>query len=197
MKGYASMTRRFFILCPLALAFFLIAFPHVINASDGIGDAGQPGEYLYYGTNVRSLALGRTYVAFAGDAASVFSNPAGLLGGNRAWNAYFMHYNPFHISRYNALALSFARPDTVSSGLRGFFFGPDAAWGIGAVELRSDDYEYRTGGDRFDGTTFGMYQQAFYASFARRRMIRLGGGNFACKVDAGVSIKATRQGFSD
>lgn len=39
---------------------------------------GQPGAFLSYGTNARSIGLGRAFIAIADDASSVLINPAGM-----------------------------------------------------------------------------------------------------------------------
>jgi len=179
----------------IAVLIGIIATPPALHAGDGFGDAGQPGEYLYYGTSVRSMAMGRTYVGLADDAAALFHNPAGLMNVSRLWDGYLMHFKPLYGTRYNAFAVTYAGPDTLLTGYRGFLFGPNSAWGIGGVYLSSDDYQYRTDNDIYEGD-FGLYQQALFASFARRQVISIGGGDFAMKVDAGAGLKITRQGFS-
>jgi len=40
---------------------------------------GQPGGFLSYGTNARSIGLGRAFLAIANDASAVIINPAGMI----------------------------------------------------------------------------------------------------------------------
>jgi len=190
---------RFMKTVSLLTAAYLLMTPVVPWAGDGSGDAGQPGEYLFYGTSVRSLGLGRTYVALADNAAAVFHNPAGLLETEKVWDFYFMHFDPFYASRYNAVAAAYSRPDRASpGGLRGFFLGPHSALGLGYIDHGSGDYEFRGASDQFYGT-FGLRQSALYAAFARRDMLSIGhiGNGFVCKIDYGVAFKMTRQEFAD
>jgi hypothetical protein len=173
----------------LAAALLAVMMPSWSAADAGCGDAGQPGEFLSYGTSVRSLGMGRTAVALIDDAGSIFHNPAGLMRMDRQWNAYLMHFDPFYASRYNAFAVAVSRPDKGTDGIGRFFLGSHSALGIGLVELRSDDYDYRDAADSLMGT-FGIYQQAFLAAFARRTVTTWG------IFDYGADFKVIRQGIS-
>lgn len=175
---------------PLLIAIcVLMIIPAAVWAGDGKGDAGQPGEFLYYGTGIRSLGLGHACVALTDDAGSIFFNPAGLMQIERVWDIRLMHFNPFNMSRYNSFAAAYSNPRNSGNGLYDFFLGPHSALSIGFVEMASGDYEFRDMQDQFYGT-FGVYQQALLTSFARREIFSW------CKLDYGVGFKIVRQGFS-
>ena len=116
----------------------IIAFSATVSA--GGGEAGEAGEFLRYGANVRSLGMGRAYVAMADDASALYYNPAGLMRLPRGYSVYGMHFKPLYESDYNFVSFAISRPDPNATGLKGFFFGPRSAWGGSIVHLASDVY---------------------------------------------------------
>jgi tetratricopeptide (TPR) repeat protein len=173
-----------------ALVFVaLSAVTAQLPANTGNGNAGQPGEFLYYGPSVRSLALGRAYVGLADDASSIFYNPAGLMRMSRRLDVYLMHSDPLHASRYNVLSVGFSRLKDVHGWLGDLFIGPDAAIGLGAILSRADGFEHRTRDDLYLEESFGIYQQAYFLALAHRFSGKLG------VLDLGGSMKLIRQGI--
>ncbi len=73
------------------------------------GEAGQVDEFLRYGANVRSLGMGRAYVALADDASALYYNPAGLIRLRRGLSVYGMHSKPFYESDYNFVSFAVSR----------------------------------------------------------------------------------------
>ena len=165
----------------------------VVVADDNInekGEAVQPGSWLYYGASVRSLALGRAYVAAADDAGSIFYNPAGLMREYRAWDIYGMHANPFYASRYNAFAVVWSRPEAYQNGAGGFLLGANSALGFGFIETRSGDFQHRSASDQLmDDSIFSIYHQAAFLTWASRWAGTMG------IADAGIGLKVIRQGL--
>lgn len=160
-------------------------------AADDDGVAGQPDEFLRYGINVRSLGMGRAYVALADDASALYYNPAGLMRLDRKYSFYGSHFSPFYESRFSSASFAFSRADQNATGLRGFFFGPRAAWGLSFINLASDGYELRDDDDNLVDDDFGLYQWAFMLGFARETVGTAGILHY------GATFKVIRQGVSD
>lgn len=131
------------------------------------GEAGEADEFLNYGSNVRSLGMGRAFVALADDASALYYNPAGLMRLKRGYSLYGMHFRPFYESDYSFVSLAINRPDPTATGLKSIFFGPRSAWGFSFVHQGSDGYEQRDEYDNLLDENFGLYQQAFMLAFAR------------------------------
>ena len=142
----------------------------LVSAATGAaaeGEAGQVDEFLRYGADVRSMGMGRANVALADDASAIYYNPAGLLRIRRGYSLYAMHFNPFCESHFNFVSLATARPEPRATGLRGFFFGPGAAYGVSFVHLGSDGYQQRDHVDNLLVEDFGLNQWALLFAFAR------------------------------
>ncbi|MDD4527688.1 MAG: hypothetical protein PHF25_06620 [Candidatus Margulisbacteria bacterium] len=60
------------------LIFKLFLVSAVISVALALS-GGQPGGFLSYGTNARSIGLGRAFLAIADDASAVMINPAGMI----------------------------------------------------------------------------------------------------------------------
>ena len=154
----------------------------------GDAEGGQAGEFLRYGADVRSLGMGRAYVALADDASALYYNPSGLMGLKRGYSFYAMHFKPLYESNYNFFSFALSRVDPNATGLTDFFFGPKAAWGFSIIHMGSDGYELRDGNDVLQGE-FDIYQQAFMLAFAREASGTAGILNY------GVTFKLVRQGL--
>ncbi len=152
---------------PAILLMLVLCVAPAVFAGDGDGDGGQIGEFLRYGAGVRSLGMGRANVAAADDAAGIYYNSAGLTRLSTKYSYYFMRFAPLSESEYLFFSAALARPDSKAVGLKGFFFGPEAAWGIAAVHMNTGGFEYRDADDRLLDSDFSMYQQAAMISFAR------------------------------
>ncbi len=167
----------------------MMASPATVAAAEG--EAGQVDEFLRYGANVRSLGMGRAYVALADDASALYYNPAGLIRLRRGLSVYGMHFKPFYESDYNFVSFAVSRPDSSATGLRDFFFGSSSAWGAAFVHLGSDGYEQRDDEDNLVDEDFGLYQQAFMLAFAREY------AGSAGILGYGATFKVVRHGVSN
>ncbi|MCK4626601.1 MAG: hypothetical protein KAV00_14885 [Phycisphaerae bacterium] len=154
------------------------------------GEAGQADEFLRYGADVRSLGMGRAYVALADEASALYYNPAGLLRLKRGLSLYGMHFKPLYESNYNFFSFAVSRPNPNATGLRGFFFGPRSAWGLSFVRLGSGGYEQRDDDDNLDDENFELYQWALMLGFAREE------AGTAGILSYGTTFKVVRQGVS-
>lgn len=185
MKPRLSQTRRLFL---SALSILVIC---AVPAFAGEGDGGQAGEFLRYGASVRSLGMGRAYVAAANDGSAMYYNPAGLTRLSNKYSVYFMGFKPLMESNYYFFSAALARPDSMAVGLKGFFFGPEAAWGFAAVHMKTGGFEYRDANDRLLDSDFSMYQQAGMLSFAREFSGTQG------ILGIGLNLKVVRQGVGN
>ena len=167
----------------------MMASSATAGAADG--EAGQADEFLRYGANVRSLGMGRAYVALADDASALYYNPAGLLRLRRGYSVYGMHFKPFYESDYNFVSLAVSRPDPNATGLKNFFFGSSSAWGASFVHLGSGGYERRDDDDNLDDENFELYQWALMLGFAREE------AGTAGILGYGATFKVVRHGVSD
>ena len=124
---------------------------------------GQAGDFLRFGSNARSLAMGGAYTVLVKNADALLYNPAGLANTER-WELSLTHAQLFMDSRYDFL--SFAYP----IGLR-------SAAGIAIADLGVSNFDGR---DAF-GTrtnTFGMHNLGIIAGYGRwimQRKLRVGG----------------------
>ena len=123
-----------------------------IASAEDVGFAGQSGEFLRYGINVRLLGMGGASVGMAGDVTSLFYNPAGLTRLPREYQAYAMHSTLYGESRYNVLACNFSTGSPISNMY-------PLVWGIGIIDHGSDNYERRSETDDHLGF-FGVKEQA-------------------------------------
>ncbi len=160
-----------------------------VAAADG--EAGQSSEFLRYGVNVRSLGMGRAYVALADDASALYYNPAGLMRLDRKYSFYGSHFEPFYESRFNSVSFAINRANRDATGLRGFFFGPKSALGFSVISLASEGYELRDESDNLLDDNFGLYQWALMIGFARET------AGTAGILGYGATIKVVRQGVTD
>lgn len=174
----------------LILSLTLMMASATAMAATG-GEAGEADEFLNYGSNVRSLGMGRAYVALADDASALYYNAAGLMRLARGYSVYGSHFRPFYESNYSFISLAVSRPDPTATGLKKFFFGPSAAWGFSLVHLGSDGYEQRDANDNLIDENFGLYQQAFMVAFAREV------AGTAGILSYGATLKMVRHGVSD
>ncbi|OGR93409.1 MAG: hypothetical protein A2992_03590 [Elusimicrobia bacterium RIFCSPLOWO2_01_FULL_59_12] len=62
----------------LAFLFVLITRAFLLCASPAYGSGGQVGEFLYYGSGARALAMGGAFTAISDDASAAYWNPAGM-----------------------------------------------------------------------------------------------------------------------
>ena len=60
------------------LVFKILLLSAVLSVALSLS-GGQPGGFLSYGTNARSIGLGRAFLAIADDASSAVINPAGMI----------------------------------------------------------------------------------------------------------------------
>ncbi len=155
------------------------------------GEAGQADEFLRYGASVRSLGMGRAYVALADDASALYYNPAGLMRLRRGLSVYGMHFKPFYESDYNFVSFAVSRPDPNATGIKNFFFGSGSAWGASFVHLGSDGYEQRDDEDNLVDENFELYQYAFMLAFAREY------AGSAGILGYGATFKIVRHGVSN
>lgn len=161
----------------------------MVSGADG--EAGQVDEFMRYGINVRSLGMGRAYVALADDASALYYNPAGLMRVDRRFSFYGTHFEPFYESNFSSVSFAVNRPKRDATGLSGFFFGPKSAWGMSFVNLSSGGYEYRDSDDNLLDDDFGLYQWAFMLGFARET------AGTAGILHYGATLKIIRHGVSD
>ncbi|MCK4461062.1 MAG: hypothetical protein KAW46_04625, partial [candidate division Zixibacteria bacterium] len=102
-----------------------------------------------------------------------------------------MGFKPLMESNYYFFSTALARPDSMAVGWKGFFFGPEAAWGVAAVHVNTGEFEYRDADDQLLDADFSMYQQAAMLAFAREFSGSRG------ILGLGLNLKIIRQGVSD
>ncbi|HOP07902.1 MAG TPA: hypothetical protein PLF13_11505 [candidate division Zixibacteria bacterium] len=175
----------------LTLSFLIgIIFIPMVSAEDG--DAGQAGEFLRYGVSVRSLGMGRAYVALSDDAGGLFYNAAGLLRAPRKLDGYFMYSRPMGLSTYDFVAFALPRPNVAATGGLGWLYGPETAWGIAGINLSSDEFDLRDENNNLIGDgEFGLYQQALLVGYAREFTGPAG------VLGLGMTFKMISQGIRD
>jgi len=109
--------------------------------------------FLKLGVGARAIGLGDAYTAVAGDASSVYWNPAGIVNVENV-DVTLMHSEWFQDIRYEYVG-----------GVQSF---GDYAIGLGIVGLYMDDLERRVGPTAEPIGHFGVFDFAFTGSYARR-----------------------------
>ncbi|MBN1756244.1 PorV/PorQ family protein [bacterium] len=79
----------------LIIIISILMFAMVVGLHAVEGTAGQPGEFLRWGSGARSLAMGRAYTSIAEGGDALLWNPAGL-GGVERWELSLM-YAPLYV----------------------------------------------------------------------------------------------------
>lgn len=151
------------------IIFLLIA--HIllfsVFSTDGNsdGDAGQPGEFLRYGVNMRSMGLGGAYISLVDDASAMYYNPAGLMRIHRKYEFFGTYtYKHFNSTNYGFGAFAFPRVLKLS-GPASIILGREMSFGVSLVQLRSGDFEHRNEFDDLLGN-FSIRQGALLLSSA-------------------------------
>jgi hypothetical protein len=116
---------------------------------------GQPGGFLSYGTNARSIGLGRAFLAIADDASSVAINPAGMIQVKN------MEVSLFQTSLYDGYALM---------GLNLVYPQVNNTLGFSFIQLASQAMDLRDRNNETQGS-FTDSQMAIGASYAQPVLI--------------------------
>ncbi len=145
---------------------FLTAIIILITVSVLSAQYGQAGDFLRFGANARSLAMGGSYTVLAKNADALLYNPAGLANTER-WELSLTHAQLFLDSRYDFL--SFAYPLGLRSGI-----------GLAIADIGVSKFDGR---DEFGTATgeFDMHNMGIMAGYGRWLMGR--------KFRVGVSAK--------
>ncbi len=151
------------------LGVVCLVLPTVASAEEG--SAGLA--FLKLGVGARAIGLGEAYTAVAGDASSVYWNPAGILNVENV-DITLMHSEWFQDIRYEYVG------GVQSHG--------DYAIGAGIVGLYMDDLERRDGPTAEPIGHFGVFDFAFTGSYARRLSEHL---------DVGGSLKYLHEKIDD
>ncbi len=159
-------------------------------AEDGGG--GQAGEFLRYGSDVRSLAMGRATSALASGPAGFLHNPAALMRSETRYSTHFTHFRPLYESKFSFFSIALPRPGVDTAGLGAALFGPKTAWGAAFVSFGSDGYEYRDANDLLVQTDdFGLFSRAWVVGFARESVSPTG------ILSWGLNLKLIHQGVNN
>ncbi len=135
----------------------------LISSSLVLGQFGQPGAFLRFGSGARSLAMGGAYSVIVNNGDALLYNPAGLAKSDR-WELSITHAQVFEGSRYECI--SFGYPITLKSGI-----------GLAIADFGSSEFEGR---DEYGTLTenFGVHELgviAGYGQYILERKIRVGG----------------------
>ena len=139
------MTRSILVLLGIAC----LVLPTAALADDG--SAGLA--FLKLGVGARAIGMGDAYTAVAGDASSVYWNPAGIMNVESV-DVTLMHSEWFQDIRYE-----------YAGGVRSY---GDYAVGVGVVGLYMDDLERRDGPTAEPIGHFGVFDFAITGTYARR-----------------------------
>ncbi len=131
------------------VAVILLAVPAASWSEDG--SAGLA--FLKLGVGARAIGVGDAYVAVAGDASSVYWNPAGIVAVDNV-DVLLMHSEWFEGIRYEFVG------GAKSDGVQ--------AYGVGIVGLYMDDLEKREGPTAEPIGHFGVFDFAVTGTYARR-----------------------------
>jgi len=146
------------ILVPVLLFLFLI-FPTKLW---GAADAGAPGSFLNFGTGARSQAMGSAFTGLCDDVSAIYWNPAGLSQLPRNQLTFF---NAPLWEETNYLFAGYGHP-TKKLG----------TFGIGLINLMSDEFEYRESISAEPRYYFHVAQLAFLFAYGRKFLPVLSAG---------------------
>ena len=120
----------------------------------GAGDAGTPGSFLNFGIGARSQAMGSAFAALCDDVSAIYWNPAGL---SRLARNQLTFFNAPLWEKTNYLFAGYGHP-TEKLG----------TFGMGFINLRSSDFEYRKTVSVEPENYFYMQQMAFLFGYGRK-----------------------------
>jgi len=135
----------------LTFLFSFIIFPVKLW---GVGDAGAPGSFLNFGTGARSQAMGSAFTGLCDDASAIYWNPAGL---SRLPRNQLTFFNAPLWEDTNYMFMGYGHP-TKKLG----------TFGIGFINLISDEFEYRKTITAYDEGIFHIQQMAFLLAYGRK-----------------------------
>ena len=133
------------------LLFLLLIFPVKLW---GTGDAGAPGSFLSFGTGARSQGMGNAFTALSDDVSAIYWNPAGL---SRLPRNQLTFFDAPLWEDTNYFFLGYGHP-TKKLG----------TFGIGLINLRSGEFEYRESISAEPEYTFDINQMAFLFAYGRK-----------------------------
>ncbi|MFH1501449.1 MAG: PorV/PorQ family protein [Candidatus Eisenbacteria bacterium] len=127
----------------------LLAAPAVVHAEDGTSGLA----FLKLGAGARAIGVGDAYTAVAGDASSIYWNPAGTVAVENI-DVVLMHSEWFEGIRYEYLG------GVRSDGTQAF--------GVAVVGLYMDDLERREGPTSEPIGHFGVFDFAVMGTYGRK-----------------------------
>lgn len=132
----------------------LLGIACLVLPTAALADDGSAGlAFLKLGVGARAIGMGDAYTAVAGDASSVYWNPAGIMNVESV-DVTLMHSEWFQDIRYE-----------YAGGVRSY---GDYAVGVGVVGLYMDDLERRDGPTAEPIGHFGVFDFAITGTYARR-----------------------------
>lgn len=146
----------------IAVLTFLFSFLIFPAKLWGTGDAGAPGSFLNFGTGARSQAMGSAFTGLCDDVSAIYWNPAGLSQLPRNQLTFFEA--PLW-EETNYLFAGYGHP-TKKSG----------TFGIGFINLMSDEFEYRESISAEPRYYFHVGQLAFLFAYGRKFLPVLSAG---------------------
>ena len=157
--------------CLTSISIFIILSVSA-DPSFGDGDAGQAGEFLWYGVGARALGMGRAFTAVADDASAMYWNPGGMIAlSDEGHNVMLMGTKLYGETSFwyggAAFALDKLWPEEEHGWKREVHRWVHRWYlGLGCVRLSSEDFEERDE-NNIVGEIFKDSQLAFILAFTR------------------------------